>query len=67
MPSDCSDASEEEAEQICSKHLPHEASTGSEAGRRKFGVSSLITLRYCEVCSLGCSWVNLDFGVIWAF
>lgn len=30
VPSDCSGASEEEAEQICSKHLPHEASTGSE-------------------------------------
>lgn len=29
-PSDCSDAGEEEAEQICSKHLPHEASMQSE-------------------------------------
>ena len=37
-PNDCVDEGEQEARQICAKHLPNEASKESEAGRTKFGV-----------------------------
>ena len=37
-PNDCGDEGEQEARQICGKHLPNEASNQSEAGRTKFGV-----------------------------
>ena len=37
-PNECGDEGEQEARQICTKHLPNEASNQSEAGRTKFGV-----------------------------